>query len=243
MLGELKPAVLLLGDSRSRYVFAAVAPHICAPMSCDAMASCSAANVLWHDENRQSAGAAQCSSSSSLSRLGYYVHYGVAQDPPYWRNPSHFHSDSSPGFAAMLGRAPRRLSPPTSPQLMLRAVNNFTLGLPQGIPVVVVLSSLLWDLARRWAYFPQQRDGDWVAAYERNLTLAAGSVEQALKTQSNRPHRLVLVADYGCWQNQSVHGHFCADTGRDPTELDRLVDRHAAAVAAVAQKLGLPSIE
>eukprot|EP00966_Prymnesium_polylepis_P273569 6319775-Prymnesium_polylepis.1 len=207
-----KPAVLLLGDSRSRYVFAAVAPHVCAPMSCDAVASCHAANALWRDENRQSAGAAHCSSSSSLSRLGYYVHYGVAQDPPYWKNPSHFHADSSPGIAAMLGRAPRPLSSyPTSPELMLRAVNAFTLGLPQGLPIVVVLSSLLRDLARRSAYFAEQLDDEWVAAYEHNLTAVAGSLQRALKAQSNRPHRLVLVADYGCWQNQSVRAHFCAD--------------------------------
>ena len=126
----------------------------------------------------------------------------------------------------------------TSPQLMMNALRSFREGLFESTPVLVVFRSLLWDLARRRLYFGDEPEDAWLSSYERNLTLAVSSLQGELrlsrlaKTQDN----LVLVADYGCWDD--LPRSFCADPTR-PSQ-SRLVQRAAAVVISTGKRLGVP---
>lgn len=231
----MKAAVLLLGDSRSRFLFAEYGPRVCRPMSCDSSAYCAQATALWPRDNRWSAGAAACSSSNNLTRMGYYAHMGVALAPPYWHNPSHYHDFFEPNG---------NQTPPTSLDLMLHAVHEFQQSLPLATPVVVVFSSFMWDLARKWEYFPQQSDDDWLHEYEANLTTVAHALKRNLQGHNvvtSHAHQLVVVADYGCWATPPA-SPFCAHAHHNSSKLDLLVERAAAAVTTVANRMGLPLV-
>merc|ERR1712087_1034604 len=120
--------------------------------------------------------------------LGYVIHPGVSSQPPYFRM-THLAS---------------------SIHVMLAAYNWFK-SVVYSSKVCVVFSSFAWDLARRFSYFPQQREGDWLHAYRVNFTDAARVLRKTADA-------LVLVADYGCRTAQGYNNtkwtdsmlqHFC----------------------------------
>ena len=139
-----RPAVLFLGDSRGRWVVSALLRLLCSSRcnntAAGRVSAHCLANGVFHfngkTDKNHSAGAIDCDqSNSSFQRLGYYVHYGVSPVPPYHQSSSHFHAAAFPSNS--------------STQLMLQGLLQFSAGLPHGTPVVVVFSSLIWDLARR----------------------------------------------------------------------------------------------
>jgi hypothetical protein len=199
MLSSTTSALLFLGDSRSRYMFAHICPILCHPVYCHpSKATCKMSRSIWRKDSVSSAGGMDCNSSMPFSRMGYYVHYGISPSPPYWENPSHFHKD-----AEYL----------TSHQLMARAVTDFAAGLHVSTPIVVVFSSFMWDVARHHQFFRHQNSTQWASEYGMNYSLAIQAVERALAPHA---HQLVVVADYGCWD---TIGSFCARVQRNTTTL------------------------
>jgi len=161
--------------------------------------------------NWRSGGGYDCSEESALTSVAYYLHYGVSPSPPYQKNGGtwHNHHDFDNPEYSSTGAA-------------LKAVDRFVSAAPTSSPVIIALSSAMWDLGRfqtlnpsfnnrsygseRWASDPQIER--WLTAYEANYSRLALAVQARLRTspgphdRGTRPPRgrdsLLLVADFGC---------------------------------------------
>ena len=201
-----RPAVLLLGDSRDRLLYQDVALRACTGHNA------SAHRVLWWVEpfnaNRSSdaadgystkhqvemKGGTICTPSSQWSAVGYFGHYGVAADGRYIgaAYTSHGHHDwQGPGWTdAIVGGRPQV----NSPVLAAEAVRRFVAAFGRSAPVVVVLSSMLWDLARRCLNEPNQQLSDWRAGFHANYTALARAVGALIV--GHPENRLLLTTGY-----------------------------------------------
>jgi len=216
-------SVLLLGDSRSRFTFSHIAPGLCTPSTLRCMSSLC---FIHHNFTKlppdvRVMGEVTCSPSAPLRHLAYFLHYGVSPTGPYHSVPGHQH------FGDNLG----------SHLLMQHAVGWFRRAvqrdLPQSSPkrpLLIVLSSLAWDLGRRMAHFRGQASHDWVREYHHNFSAAA----RLLRDQLQSHERLLLVAEYGCEHTEGGDDSFCARWGS--TEARAAAD----AVKAVGHQLALP---
>ena len=74
---------------------------------------------------------------------------------------------------------------------IMRSAHSWLTSFARG-PIWIILSSYLWDLARRFTYFPDMLEEDWLREYKANFTSAAAW----LSNLADR--RVVLVGDYGC---------------------------------------------
>ena len=216
------PSVFLLGDSRGRFTFAHLAPDVCERrLRCNFIGRCRANSSVASLVSQDAKGSVQCASGSGLGQLGYALHYGVAgPDGPYHFAPRHYSAAD-----ARLG----------SPSLMRRELAAFRQH--SRPPLIVVLSSLLWDLGRRLK-LPPQSDEQWAAAYETNLTAAARMLQGTLDARSDE--HLVLVADYGCQHEGSRGGDsssYCHMYGGATARLA------AHAAKAVGKRLGLRVVD
>lgn len=204
------PSIFLLGDSRGRFTFAHLAPDVCERnLRCNFIGHCRANSSVAGLVSKDTKGSVTCSKGSGLGQLGYALHYGVAgPDGPYHFAPRHYSAAD-----ACLG----------SPSIMRRELAAFKQQ--SRPPLIVVLSSLMWDLGRRLK-LPTQPDEQWAASYETNLTAAAQMLQRTL--DAKRDEHLVLVADYGCLHE--------ASRGGDSSSYCHLYGSTAARLAAHAAK-------
>eukprot|EP00966_Prymnesium_polylepis_P323666 7379825-Prymnesium_polylepis.1 len=71
---DVRPSLLLLGDSRERDLHKLMVPHVCAD---------DWEGFWWTAPAVQDstvAGGAVCRASSQFSRIGYFLHYGVSPE-------------------------------------------------------------------------------------------------------------------------------------------------------------------
>lgn len=214
------PSVFLLGDSRGRFSFAHLAPDVCERrLRCNFIGRCRANSSVVGLVSQDTKGIVQCARDSGLGQLGYALHYGVSASPPYHIAPRHYNAADARLGSRMIMRRDAAFRQQSRP------------------PLLVVLSSLLWDLGRRLK-LPKQPDEEWAAAYETNLTAASQAVQGTL--DAGRDEHLVLVADYGCLhegQRGGDGGSYCHLYGGTAARLA------ARAAKAVGRRLGLHVID
>ena len=144
---DKRPSLLFLGDSRLRWIAMWHARCVCdhrlqlqhelgAPHLVNSTAALDEA--MDGVANWRSGGGYLCSSRSSLREVAYYVHYGVSSTPPYLRNTNTWHHPHDYDAQA----------PTSSTRGALAAVRQLLSLLPPTAPVVIVLSSFLWDIGR-----------------------------------------------------------------------------------------------
>ena len=145
-----RPAVLLLGDSRSRWVTMWVANYVCdSRLRCGLdpsngnipRCSPSASEVdvaMDGGQNWRAGGGFLCANTSSISALAYFLHYGVAPSGPYQDNSHTWHHKGDL----------RRDSNVSSHRIALAALWRFRQLVGQATPLHVIVSSLSWDLIR-----------------------------------------------------------------------------------------------
>ena len=148
-----RPAVVFLGDSRSRWTVMHLIDSVCnsslaklyewgAP---HAVSSDRALDVAMDGTaNWRSGGGYLCSNDAALHAVSYHLHYGVASVGPYQRNPNTWHhakdfDDPTLSSTAMSLAALDRLI------LRLAVGKNAT---RRTRPLIVLYSSLLWDIER-----------------------------------------------------------------------------------------------
>jgi len=217
------PSLLYLGDSRGRFSFSQLAPTLCEPsLHCSFIGLCKLNRTASDHRFHFTSGSVSCSRSAGLSRFGYALHYGVAAEGPYHQPRNHYTATD-----AKLG----------SLRLMTRELASYRSLLPkQRPPLLVLFSSLLWDIARR-LLLPPLSDARWAAAYEANLTAAVAQLQAALLPPRER---LLLLADYGCEHAAERGGDensFCRVHG------DRAARDAAAAAARVGRALRVPVVD
>ena len=144
---EPRPALLFLGDSRTRWLLLWQAQQICDPMlRCFRYLGAPRCSFSVRDvplvlaldgmANWRSGGGFVCSDASALSFVGYYVHYGLSSQPPYQRNAGTWHAQNDFDNESY-----------DSTSQMLRAFDRFR-NATRMQPLIVVLSSLVWDIGR-----------------------------------------------------------------------------------------------
>ena len=221
---EPRPALLFLGDSRTRWLLLWQAQQICDPMlRCFRYLGAPRCSFSVRDvplvlaldgmANWRSGGGFVCSDASALSFVGYYVHYGLSSQPPYQRNAGTWHAQNDFDNESY-----------DSTSQMLRAFDRFR-NATRMQPLVVVLSSLVWDIGRAQILHhnlkslqigANERQGwtEWLDEYERNWTSVAKNVRGRLRmapderqgegdSRSIHVHngtwdRLLLQADFSC---------------------------------------------
>jgi hypothetical protein len=77
-------------------------------------------------------------------------------------------------------------------QLIVQAIQRFVYRAPAGAPVVVVLSSATWDVARHHERFREQSLEAWAGEYRANLSMVVRAVQAA----ADVPFTLALATDY-----------------------------------------------
>lgn len=180
----VRSALLLLGDSRDRYLFGAVAPSVCRngePLRW---------TLPWTQHNEFLAHGMKCDDDADLAAFGFFIHYGVAPDGLY-HNPVRlglksyaYYGWSGPGWVE--GTA--AVGPKADSQaLALEAASRFRRA--AGAPVVVMLSSQAWDIARRLEHEPNATAREWADSYQTNLTALASM----LSAQLGRSDSLLLA--------------------------------------------------
>ena len=198
--------------------------------------------------------------ASSLSAIAYYVHYGVSPVPPYAPNANTFHhrGDFSDPMWNSTGHA-------------LTALERFSLSRASS-PIIVVLSSLMWDIGRvklldaRFAMLNnlsvwEHEAGPWLDGYEANLTAFATGVMRALQRHDRNARLLVRQRGGVRATSASAAGAPAEErTGRHSTSAlllqadyscggamthvcKLIAPRAAERVRMVAARLGLPLVD
>ena len=167
-------------------------------------------------------GDAKCTPGAPLHHFAYFLHYGVSPTGPYHTVSGHEHGDGL-----------------TSHLLMQHALHWFresvhgtlTPGSPRP-PILVVYSSLAWDLGRRMEHFREQPSEAWLHEYRHNYSAAVRSLRGHLHPNEH----LLLVADYGCEHAEGGSDSFCARWGAT------VAHDAADAVESVGKSLGIPVV-
>eukprot|EP00962_Isochrysis_galbana_P014159 scaffold4035_cov132-Isochrysis_galbana.AAC.5 len=222
-MAKKKPAVLLLGCSRFRFLY-----HSAVKQHCDA----DPYNWAWtlpspvvgfgsahgtYSRSETAAGAICSLPNATFSALGLFQHFGLAEgaaDVFSKGGEAHFHDNWDGHQMGLLdasstirradegsmgernaasrrefGRLLRRVPPR---RLILQAIQRFVYRAPAGAPIVVVLSSATWDVARHHERFRQQSLEAWAAQYRANLS----SVVRSVVAAADVPFTLALATDY-----------------------------------------------
>lgn len=212
-----RPALFFLGDSRSRYTLATLAPHVCAPsLDCHYPQVCALAGKRIVERTQ---GIVTCERGANLSAIGYMLHYGVAPARPYHSAPGHYDE-----------RAARR----GSLELMRAGLRRFR-SIAKDAPIFVCFSSLVWDLGRRLVMGEKQQEGArseaWTHEYATNMSRAVKGIQAQL--DASRGDRLLLIADYGCSSPEPLCRLWGGETARAA----------AAAIASIGRHLELPVVD
>mmetsp|Transcript_130251 Transcript_130251/g.405136 ORF Transcript_130251/g.405136 Transcript_130251/m.405136 type:complete len:336 (-) Transcript_130251:37-1044(-) len=231
-----KPAILWLGDSRSREVALGVLPRVCG-------------DDAWHWNWTQPAedifngssvaGGALCRPDADLAALAFFLSYGVADDGMYFRD-AYSTKRHQRWSAEGGGCGPHSRCVLNTHLLAKEAVRRFALQSPRGVPRVLLLSALAWDFGRHHAHFPNQEPRAWAEEYGRNFSRLARSAQSSLQPGD----RLVLIADYprlcvivACGKRGQESKSECL---RVEFEMARLA---AAQVGRIAKELGASFVD
>lgn len=171
-----RPAVLLLGDSRGRTVFRDQVGPWCTEEADDAEDWAAPADVSTHV-----ASATTCKPYSPFDAFGFFLHYGVSSDGHYhhtrfgWRDHGH-NNWGGPGWEDPKDEnADPKID---SRALATEAARRFVAWARRGAlgPVVVVVTSMVWDIFRKAEWYPSQSREAWGIEYQRNYSLLAQNV-------------------------------------------------------------------
>ena len=192
-------SLLLLGDSRDRLLYGQTVARWCTGIvgvPCKGMSRQNGTGAAhcysWQwaapgffpiASYHQTAGGALCNRSQQampLAAYGYMIVYGVSPVPPYLHDWStHPHANWS-GLGWMDGSADGERPRVNSAALAVEAAWRFASRAPPDSCVVVVYSSLLWDLGRRVELYPHQHVYDWAAEYRSNYSRVVSAIGAAL---------------------------------------------------------------
>mgnify|MGYP003684631463 CR=1 FL=1 len=219
-----RPAVLLLGCSRFRFLYHSAVRERCDPdpynwpwtLPSPLVGFGSAHGSLARSET--AAGAICGLTNASFSAFGFFQHYGLAHGPKdvfSKGRSSHPHenwdglqmgllnssstirtagtSNLGKRDAAMPHELERILARVPPRRLILEAIQRFVYRAPPDAPIVVILSSATWDVARHHEQFAQVGLQEWTAEYRANLTEVVRSIQAAMDI----PFVLTLATDYG----------------------------------------------
>ncbi|KAL3899332.1 MAG: hypothetical protein SGPRY_012659 [Prymnesium sp.] len=195
-----KLALLLLGCSRVRYLYHSQVSacsdepygwHWHAPARFQLPTERNH-SIVWEGRtyvNTEMAAGALCRADSPLYALAYLSHYGVSTDRLYhraWRY--HLHEQWADGAS----------QPLDSVALTTEAVRRFARNCPPRSNLMILYSSLFWDLARKADHFRTMPVDVWADEYSTNYSLAARRLQHQLLLASHRHSSamLWLVADY-----------------------------------------------
>ncbi|KAL1525498.1 hypothetical protein AB1Y20_020354 [Prymnesium parvum] len=167
---EARPALLLLGCSRMRYLYhSQVSSCSDDPYNWQWAAPARSQpphqrnlSIVWRGrtyQNAEMSAGALCRAGAPLAALAYLSHYGVSPDRVYF-SPWRYHLHEGWGEA----------QPADSAALSVEALRRFARRAPAGASVVVVYASLVWDLARRDEHFATQPHGAWAREFAANYS-------------------------------------------------------------------------
>tara|TARA_B100000795_G_scaffold65267_2_gene44331 strand:- start:1091 stop:2215 length:1125 start_codon:yes stop_codon:yes gene_type:complete len=215
---DVRTSLLLLASSQVRDLYNEdLAPLCCKPE--ESGAECSfewaaprlfAAKVtIWNS----GAGVLCTRQSTNLAAAGYLIHYGVSSTPPYHRV---WLGHGQPnwgglGWSQSQVTKSRGTTTANSAALAVEAAWRFATRAPDSSRVVVVYSSLAWDLARYADYAekrqPRQPNDVWADEWRANYSkimnglVAALRLRDAMAPPGAPPSLLVPMIDYDIGQH------------------------------------------
>lgn len=231
-------SLLLLGDSRSRWIHHHLLPQVCnRTLRCRGMPMrCPSANHLkarMDGALNWRAGGGNTCENSSLVDFSYYVHYGVGE-APYLNNPNTWHRRNDFLNASL-----------SSTAMTIEAARRHIVAAGRA-PAVVVLSSFLWDLWRlghvnvsdAQAFKSRAMHTSEVDAFLIDYCANLTRLAIAVRTELRPADALLLVADFSCVPYDR-QGRLYTLNARCPS----VAPLAAACVRRVGAMLSLPVID
>lgn len=172
-----KVCLLLIGSSRYRLLYGA-SNAVCQPST----------TVNWshsRSTHYQVVGGRRCGDHSRLDALGYFLHYGVAQDRYHLEGgfhgyKNHAHVDwNGPGMGTATDS-------PNSQLLIFEAVLRFRHEF-RGCRHQAVFTSFAWDVLRRRNHFNTMKKKTWLDEFRTNFTTAVRTVASLIDTVVDIP--------------------------------------------------------
>jgi hypothetical protein len=246
--------ILLIGDSRDRFLYHEILEPICrssesretpwwnpskTPHSVVGSSTGLSKQGLPHREEVRHG--ITCAPTSPLSSIGFLLHFGVFE-APYFRQESLINSHEGwdgPGWSD------KNNTLIDSPALILEAARRFLFTArcdSRANQCVVVFSSMLQDIARHCMFFPSVSLDTWSSEFSAQfLAVASGLSKEVEKTPGAA--QLVLVAGYPTSEKASFQTPWSPPGGLECHTQPAFQRASNIETQHVAMKLGVPFVQ